>query len=258
MQTYHGNCHCGKFKFSIDLPPIQSLRNCNCSICLRNGYLFIIVKDDQLKIEKGYEGLKTYQFAKHVRSHKFCPNCGTSAIVLRHDEMDGHAVGINVRVFNNTDFEAIPKEETRNGASRDPRYQPPKAPFMLDDPHSDLKVYSGNCHCGKVRYSVKTKPLTEVKVMSCNCSLCSRNGDLWIYPKKSEVVIEGEDALTGYEFLHDDSLHSFCSDCGVSMFVDVRDEDIMPINVRTINSIDVDGLILNRYDGKKNDPQYVM
>ena len=35
-------------------------------------------------------------------------------------------------------------------------------------------VYEGNCHCGAVRYRVLTRPLEEVKVMSCNCSLCSR------------------------------------------------------------------------------------
>jgi hypothetical protein len=46
--------------------------------------------------------------------------------------------------------------------------------------------------------------------------------------------------------------------CGVSVLVRVLDEneDIMPINVRTIDGIDLLSLTLNKYDGAKNDPQY--
>ena len=68
----------------------------------------------------------------------------------------------------------------------------------------------------------------------------------------------GEDKLTDYKFLSDTSLHAFCSVCGVSVVVHVTEpgEDIMPLNVRTISGIDLDGLTLNRYDGRKNDPQY--
>jgi hypothetical protein len=144
-----------------------------------------------------------------------------------------------------------------------------------------LKVYDGNCHCGAVTYRVKTKQLTETEVMSCNCSLCSRvrillfplscsvhqqisiqNGDLWIYPKKAVVDLHGAEALTDYAFLHEDSLHSFCKTCGVSMVVRVlgngEDDDIYPVNVRTINGIRVDQLKLKKYNGRKNDPQYVL
>ena len=40
---------------------------------------------------------------------------------------------------------------------------------------SEKKTYAGGCHCGKVRYEVTTE-LT--KVMSCNCSICSKKGHL--------------------------------------------------------------------------------
>jgi hypothetical protein len=85
-----------------------------------------------------------------------------------------------------------------------------------------------------------------------------QNGDLWIYPPKSAVVVEGGEKLTDYAFLTKDSQHSFCRVCGVSVLVRVLDEneDIMPINVRTIDGIDLSSLTLNKYDGAKNDPQY--
>jgi hypothetical protein len=76
------------------------------------------------------------------------------------------------------------------------------------------------------------------------------------------VDVHGWDNLTDYTFLHEDSLHSFCSTCGVSVLVKVlgKDEgdDICPLNARTINGIDLDQLKLKRYDGAKNDPQYVV
>ena len=35
-------------------------------------------------------------------------------------------------------------------------------------------------------------------------------------------------------------------------------EDVMPVNVRTINGIDLEDLDLQKYDGWSNDPQYVV
>jgi len=178
-------------------------------------------------------------------------------LVLRHDEMEGRAIGLNVRTLKDIDLEDLELEKI-NGADREPAYLPPEGVDIPEDKDSDLRGYTGNCHCGAVRYHLKSKPLSDIKVMSCNCSLCSRNGDLWIYPKKSEVDIHGGKWLTDYVFLHEDSLHSFCSFCGVSVVVRVTDpaEDIMPVNVRTINGLDFDALKFNKYDGKNNDPQY--
>jgi len=55
---------------------------------------------------------------------------------------------------------------------------------------------------------------------------------------------------------------SFCKTCGVSMVVRVLgdgvDDDIYPVNVRTINGIQVDQLKRKKYDGWKIDPQYVL
>jgi hypothetical protein len=72
------------------------------------------------------------------------------------------------------------------------------------------------------------------------------------------VVIDGGGNLTDYMFLSKESLHSFCKICGVSVLVRVTEpeKDLMPINVRTIDGVDLSSLTLNKYDGAKNDPQY--
>jgi len=35
LHTYHGNCHCGAFKFAVKLPEVKDVYACNCSICVR-------------------------------------------------------------------------------------------------------------------------------------------------------------------------------------------------------------------------------
>jgi hypothetical protein len=34
------------------------------------------------------------------------------------------------------------------------------------------------------------------------------------------------------------------------------EDDIVPLNVRTIDGIDLESLEYNKYDGRSNDPQY--
>jgi hypothetical protein len=70
------------------------------------------------------------------------------------------------------DLDAL-EVETFGGAYLEPPYEPPVSLSEPKDAEDGLKTYFGNCHCGAVTYSVKTKPLDEVEVTSCNCSLCS-------------------------------------------------------------------------------------
>ena len=71
-------------------------------------------------------------------------------------------------------------------------------------------------------------------------------------------MLEGQENLTDYAFLSQDSLHCFCKICGVSMLVKVLEEgaEDMPINMRTVEGVDLGKLRLNMYDGAKNDPKY--
>jgi hypothetical protein len=87
-------------------------------------------------------------------------------------------------------------------------------------------------------------------------SSLAQNGDLWIYPPKSAVVVQGMENLTDYAFLSKDSLHSFCKTCGVSVLVKVLNGDDMPINVRTMDGVDLSSLSYKTYDGAKANPQY--
>lgn len=101
-----GSCHCGAVKFEVlheSLYPIQGkadpvdVTSCNCSICLKNGYLFIYPKRQEVKWLSGWETMKNYRFLTKTKDHKFCDTCGSS-VVLDFPENLGF-VGINVSTY---------------------------------------------------------------------------------------------------------------------------------------------------------------
>ncbi len=78
-----------------------------------------------------------------------------------------------VRTLQSIDLSTLEIEKFP-GSDLQPQYQPPETSQEPEDAEDGLKLYHGNCHCGAVTYTVKTKPLDDIEVMSCNCSLCSR------------------------------------------------------------------------------------
>ena len=56
-QTYKASCHCGAFAYNVATASLHDATTevvrCNCSICLRNGYLLIYVPNDQITFASG-------------------------------------------------------------------------------------------------------------------------------------------------------------------------------------------------------------
>jgi hypothetical protein len=89
---------------------------------------------------------------------------------------------------------------------------------------SDAQTYDALCHCGAVQYTVTlSPPLAKQKVVECNCSICSRNGYLLVYPSREQFVLKsGEVALRSYSFGPKNNSHKFCGRCGSAVFFDPR------------------------------------
>ncbi|KAH3910157.1 hypothetical protein HBI56_223020 [Parastagonospora nodorum] len=98
-----------------------------------------------------------------------------------------------------------------------------KPPLPAFDP-DNCQTYTASCHCETIQYTILlSPPLPQWKVVSCNCSICSRNGYLLVYPERSRVHIKsGEEALKNYSFGAKRNLHKFCEKCGSSVFFDPR------------------------------------
>ncbi|KAF2679337.1 glutathione-dependent formaldehyde-activating protein [Lentithecium fluviatile CBS 122367] len=113
--TYNGACHCNKIKYTVtQSPPLTDptaeVIDCNCSICSRNGYLFIYVPDKDVTFEKGtLDDLRKYTFApRHKIAHYFCPTCGTSCFSKSTDpEYYPDYLAVNVRAFEELDLKAL-------------------------------------------------------------------------------------------------------------------------------------------------------
>ncbi len=89
-------CHCEKVELEINLPEegFKKLMRCNCSLCKRKGAVMSPVEKEKVKILKGQENLKVYQYHTKVAEHYFCSICGiyTHHIMRSNPKM----AGINV------------------------------------------------------------------------------------------------------------------------------------------------------------------
>jgi len=117
---------------------------------------------------------------------------------------------------------------------------------------SEAKTYSGSCHCGRVRFKVTTD---LARVISCNCSMCSRAGTLLTFvPAEQFELLSGDDALGDYQFNKHVIHHLFCRHCGIKSFAKgtppTTNKEMRAINVRCLEGVDLDALTVQKVDGK--------
>jgi hypothetical protein len=116
---------------------------------------------------------------------------------------------------------------------------------------SEIKTYSGRCHCGAVRYTATT----DLSSMGdCNCSRCKRLG--WIMqslPAADFELESGEDNLSLYQFNTEHIAHLFCKTCGIESFArgsDGKGNALVMINVNCLDDVPiVDRLTIKHWDG---------
>ncbi|KAH6856844.1 Mss4-like protein [Chaetomium sp. MPI-CAGE-AT-0009] len=287
VQTYRGSCHCGAFIYEVEAPEIKSAGDCNCSICYKRAYLWLVPKKP-LNVVKDEGKL-------------FCGSCGTT--VMAKSEMFPAGVGINARTIQGLDLWSL-EVKTSNGDTYGTPYAAP--PFSGDEPapagFEDGKTYHGSCHCGAVTTAVRVKGSLEDgtydgRLMECNCSFCRQacsplftvfmsstnhapqQGYVWIYPSSNQLAIQGRDNVFYYKFGNHIWRKLFCKTCGVHIGSEVNpdqtEEEIaalpemyqqfrinhvntQPLNLRIVNGLDVKSLKVIRGDGwSKQDPQYV-
>jgi len=116
---------------------------------------------------------------------------------------------------------------------------------------SETKTYEGGCHCGKVRYRVE---MALERVMSCNCSICSKTGGLLAFvPASQFTLLSGGDAVTDYQFAKKHIHHTFCPTCGIRSYAHGATKDggtMFAINVRCLDGVDAEALPVDRVDGR--------
>ncbi len=115
-----------------------------------------------------------------------------------------------------------------------------------------MKTYTGGCHCQNVRYEVDIENFDSV--ISCNCSICSKRGWLLTFvPALAFRLMQGENAMTKYQFNTNRIDHLFCTTCGTASFgkgSDASGNEMVAINVRCLDGVDVSTLTITEYNGR--------
>ena len=77
LPKHLASCHCGAVVLELSLPDgIVDPHRCSCSICRRKGAIVGGVPLAGLRVVKGHDALKLYQFNTRTAKHYFCGVCG--------------------------------------------------------------------------------------------------------------------------------------------------------------------------------------
>ncbi|QYS95996.1 hypothetical protein H0G86_003260 [Trichoderma simmonsii] len=266
-RTYRGNCHCGNFVYEVDLPELRSVVECDCSFCSRTGNLYVLTDEESnFSIVKGTEErLQSYTFGAGNKIHKFCPKCATNLLSRMPNGPPRLKLLLNTRALQNVDLDPLERRNIFN-SKIGAEYLPPEHKGEIPPNVEGGQLYTGSCHCGAVTVALSCKPLDESNegvVVVCNCSICSRNGYIWLSPRPENVVLSGsEDAIGHYTFAEGLTSKTFCRTCGINM-TDLRNQlsrdevralskhsrqiygrnkESHPVNVRILHGVDVDKL----------------
>ncbi|KAF7332706.1 Glutathione-dependent formaldehyde-activating enzyme [Mycena kentingensis (nom. inval.)] len=117
--VYHGNCHCGAIGFALTRSAedgkITTARECNCSICRRDGVAWVYPRVADVTFRGVQEKGREYTFGRERCHHVFCTTCGDS-VYTRFSGVDAEGkersehCALNVRLMNDLDLGAVEME----------------------------------------------------------------------------------------------------------------------------------------------------
>jgi len=93
MPLYHGSCHCGAVRFTIDAD-ITDIYACDCTLCRKKNARMTSVHEDKLVIVSGAEKLGLYQWNTYVARHYFCTVCGIYPFHKKRSMPDHYGVNV--------------------------------------------------------------------------------------------------------------------------------------------------------------------
>lgn len=112
------------------------------------------------------------------------------------------------------------------------------------------QAYEGQCHCGRIKYSVTFLPDT---VTICNCSICRRYNAVWGYFRRDQVKLDiADEAEAAYQW--NDRMINFihCRFCGsITHYEDIErmPKSRLAINFRMCPDDVWKDIRIRRFDG---------
>ncbi|MGH1486466.1 MAG: GFA family protein [Cellvibrionaceae bacterium] len=96
--VYKGSCHCGGVTFEVKASGRLTIEDCNCSVCMKTGFLHLIVPKSRFTLLTGEALLSLYQFNSRIAKHYFCKECGIKPFYIPRSNPDG--VDVNIRCLD--------------------------------------------------------------------------------------------------------------------------------------------------------------
>jgi hypothetical protein len=95
--------------------------------------------------------------------------------------------------------------------------------------------HSGGCHCGEVRFEVRTGDAVEI--IDCSCSMCRMTAFQHLIVSRGDFRLHrGAEKLSRYTFNTGTAKHLFCSVCGIKSFYVPRSHpDGFSVNFRCLD-----------------------
>ncbi len=93
--TYKGGCHCAAVQFEFDGPAHLTAKRCNCSICIKTGFIHVFATKDEFRITNGADNLTDYRFNTGTARHLFCKTCGVKSFYVPRSHPDGWSINLN-------------------------------------------------------------------------------------------------------------------------------------------------------------------
>ena len=111
--------------------------------------------------------------------------------------------------------------------------------------------FTSTCHCGALSATVDESLPT--KGMTCNCSICRRQGNVHHFTSADKVTfVRPEEQVGEYTFNKHVIRHQFCATCGCAPFAEGTTADgraMVEINLRCVPECDLDNLEITEVDG---------
>lgn len=111
-----------------------------------------------------------------------------------------------------------------------------------------MQAFEGSCHCGAVRFQVRA---IVTELTTCDCSLCKMRHALMLkVPEHDLTLLQGEQALTLYQWNTRRAKHYFCKHCGIYVFHRKRAmPDHFGVNVFCLESFDATSVPVRATEG---------
>ena len=99
MSIHTVSCHCGSIRLEVDAD-VGELRDCNCSVCVKYGFLHWYVPSSAVKLLTQGRMMSSYLYRDAAAAHLFCPTCGIGMMYTGYPD---DKVSINARCIDGID-----------------------------------------------------------------------------------------------------------------------------------------------------------